>query len=119
TYDDADSIELKLTKLAKQIYGAKSISFSPEAKKKLAFIEQTAMRYYPVCVAKTQYSFSADPKAYGVASDFNLMINDLVINNGAEFIVALAGNIIRMPGLPKVPQATKIDLVKGQIEGLS
>ena len=77
------------------------------------------INHFPVCIATTQYSFSADAKAYGVAKDFEFKINDLVINNGAEFIVAIAGEIMRMPGLPKVPQANFIDIVNGHIEGLS
>jgi formate--tetrahydrofolate ligase len=73
----------------------------------------------PVCIAKTQYSFSADPNWYGVAKDFRLKINDLVINQGSEFIVAIAGQMMRMPGLPADPQAKRIDIVNGEIEGLS
>lgn len=74
---------------------------------------------YPVCIAKTQYSFSDDEKAYGSVHDFDFHINDLVLNNGAEFIVAIAGKIMRMPGLPKEPQAKNIDLIDGEIIGLS
>jgi formate--tetrahydrofolate ligase len=75
--------------------------------------------HFPICIAKTQYSFSQDQKAYGAPEGFNFDIKDIVINTGSEMIVAIAGDIIRMPGLPKVPQATKIDLIDGQIEGLS
>ena len=75
--------------------------------------------YYPICIAKTQYSFSADPKAYGVAKDFDLNVRDIIINNGAEMIVVIMGDIMRMPGLPKDPQARNIDIVNGNIEGLS
>lgn len=75
--------------------------------------------YYPVCIAKTQYSFSADPKIYGAVNNFEFHIKDIVINNGAEMLVAIAGEILRMPGLPKVPQAEHIDIVDGNIEGLS
>ena len=74
---------------------------------------------FPICIAKTQYSFSQDPKAYGAPSGFNFDIKDIVINSGSEMIVAIAGDIIRMPGLPKAPQALKIDIVNGVIEGLS
>ena len=75
--------------------------------------------HYPICIAKTQYSFSSDPKAYGVAKDFELKVQDVIINNGAEMIVVVMGEIMRMPGLPKQPQALQIDIVNGQVEGLS
>lgn len=119
TYDDSDSIKQKVEKVAKKIYGAESVEFSSKAKKMLQLIQNTEMEKYPICIAKTQYSFSEDSTAYGVAKDFILTINDIVINNGAEFIVAIAGSIMRMPGLPKMPQANHIDLVDGLIEGLS
>jgi len=82
-------------------------------------IEEMGGAEYPVCIAKTQYSFSDNEKIYGVARDFDFHINELVLNNGAEFIVAIAGSIMRMPGLPKDPQAKNIDLVDGEIVGLS
>ena len=119
TYELNDSIQEKITKIAQKIYGAKTVSFSAEANKKLKLIAANQMEHFPVCIAKTQFSFSADAKAYGVAQNFDLKINDIVINRGAEFIVALAGDIIRMPGLPKEPQALHIDLINGQVEGLS
>lgn len=119
TYDDKDPISVKVEKIAKNIYGAASIEFSDKAKKMLNLITGTEMEHYPVCIAKTQYSFSDDPLAYGVAKNFNFTVRDIVINNGAEFIVVIAGPIMRMPGLPKVPQANHIDLVNGLIEGLS
>ncbi|MEK6452196.1 MULTISPECIES: formate--tetrahydrofolate ligase [unclassified Myroides] len=118
-YKDEDTIAYKVEQVAKKIYGATHVEFSAVAKRKLALLKSTEMDKYPVCIAKTQFSFSADAKAFGVAKDFEILINDIVINRGAEFIVAIAGDIMRMPGLPKVPQATKIDLVNGLIEGLS
>jgi formate--tetrahydrofolate ligase len=72
-----------------------------------------------VCIAKTQYSFSTDAKAVGVPAPFDFRITDIVINAGAEMLVAISGEIMRMPGLPKEPQALHIDIVNGQIEGLS
>ena len=72
----------------------------------------------PVCIAKTQYSFSADPKRYGLVKDFQFAINDIELNAGAGFIVAIAGEMLRMPGLPKHPQAHQIKVVNGKIEGL-
>ena len=82
-------------------------------------IEKLGIAHFPVCIAKTQYSFSSDPKAYGVAKDFELKVRDIIINNGAEMIVVVMGEIMRMPGLPKEPQARHIDIVNGLIEGLS
>ena len=119
TYEDTDTIETKVVKVAKQIYGASSVEYSAVARKMLKLMQGTEIEHYPICIAKTQYSFSDDPKAYGVAKDFNLTVNDIVINNGAEFVVIVAGPIMRMPGLPKVPQANHIDLTNGLIEGLS
>ncbi|WP_292008857.1 formate--tetrahydrofolate ligase [Chryseobacterium sp.] len=118
-YEDHDPIKVKVEKIAKNIYGAASVNFSPQALIKIKKIQETDMNNFPVCIAKTQYSFSADPKAYGVAHDFEFQISDIVINRGAEFIVVLAGDIMRMPGLPKEPQALHIDFKNGQIEGLS
>ena len=119
TYNDSFSIKEKIESIAKEIYGASSVSFSSQAKKKSARIEALGMSHFPVCIAKTQYSFSQDAKAYGAPEGFNLEIKDLIINAGAEMIVAIAGDIIRMPGLPAEPAALKIDIVNGNIEGLS
>lgn len=119
SYDDNDTTDLKIEKVARQIYGAAAVEFTDKAKKKLLQITKLGVQSYPICIAKTQYSFSDDPQAYGVAKDFTLTISDIVINNGAEFIVAIAGSIMRMPGLPKEPQANHIDLINGHIEGLS
>ncbi len=119
TYSDEESIEDKITAVARNIYDAGSVTFSAASRKKLAQIKQLGLSGYPVCIAKTQYSFSQDPKRYGAPSGFEFEIRDLVINTGAEMIVAIAGDIIRMPGLPKVPQAMNIDIVNGQIDGLS
>ena len=119
TYNDEAGTAEKITSVAKNIYGAGSVSFSAQAGKKLAQIEQLGISHYPVCIAKTQYSFSQDPKLYGAPEGFGFEIRDLVINTGAEMIVAIAGDIIRMPGLPKEPQALHIDIKDGQIDGLS
>ena len=118
-YDNEDSVRTKIDKVAKQIYGAKDIAYSIIALKKIKQIESLGISHYPICIAKTQYSFSADPKAYGVAKDFDLNVRDIIINNGAEMIVVIMGDIMRMPGLPKDPHARNIDIVNGNIEGLS
>lgn len=119
TYSDTDSIEEKINKIAKNIYGADSVILSGKAQKNLNRIKKLGLENYPVCIAKTQYSFSDNAHAYGTPTGFKFTINDLVINNGAEFIVAIAGDIMRMPGLPAEPQAKHIDIVDGFIEGLS
>lgn len=118
-YDDEDSTEEKIEKVAKNIYGAASVSFAAPAKKKLQMIKELGYDKFPICIAKTQYSFSTDAKQYCVASGFDVNVRDIVINAGAEMIVVVAGNIMRMPGLPKVPAAMHIDIVNGEIEGLS
>ena len=119
TYDLNDPIRTKVQKVAQKIYGASSIVYTTLADKKLRQIESLGISHYPICIAKTQYSFSSDPKAYGVAKDFELKVRDVIINNGAEMIVVVMGEIMRMPGLPKEPQARKIDIVDGMNEGLS
>lgn len=119
TYDDTDSLRTKIEKVAKRIYGAASVTFAKPALNRIKLAEEHGMSACPVCIAKTQFSFSADQKQYGVAKDFNLLIKDVVLNAGAEMVVAIAGDILRMPGLPKTPQANHIDYVDGEIVGLS
>lgn len=119
TYDDEDSIEEKIRKIATKIYGADSVILDSKIKKKLDLIRSLNIEHYPVCIAKTQYSFSDNAHQYGTPKGFSIKINDIVINNGSEFIVAIAGSIMRMPGLPANPQAKHIDIVDGIIEGLS
>lgn len=118
-YEDNDPVRTKVRKVAEEIYGASSVVYTSLAEKKLKQIESLGISHYPICIAKTQYSFSSDPKAYGVAKDFELKVRDVIINNGAEMIVVIMGEIMRMPGLPKDPQAKRIDIVDGLIEGLS
>lgn len=119
TYDDNDSIKTKIEKVAKTIYGAANVTFAKPALKRIKLAEEHGMAHFPVCIAKTQFSFSADAKQYGAVSGFNILIKDVVLNAGAEMIVAIAGDILRMPGLPKDPQANHIDYVDGEIIGLS
>ena len=119
TYTDTDSIQDKITKVAQTIYDANGVVFGRNARKMEQRIKELGLDHLPVCIAKTQYSFSDDASRRGVATDFELHIDQLIINRGAGFIVAMAGNIIRMPGLPKVPRANEIDLKDGLIEGLS
>ena len=119
TYADEDSIRTKIEKVSKSIYGASTVTYTTLAEKKMKQIEELGISHYPICIAKTQYSFSSNSKAYGVAKDFELKVRDIIINNGAEMLVVIMGEIMRMPGLPKAPQAQHIDLVNGLIEGLS
>ena len=119
TYRDDLTIKEKIEKVAKKIYGAASVTFSATAARKISAAEKMGFGKFPVCIAKTQYSVSQNPNAYGAPEGFNFEIQDIVINSGSEMVVAIAGSIIRMPGLPKVPQAQKIDIVDGLIEGLS
>jgi formate--tetrahydrofolate ligase len=119
TYSDNDEVQTKITKVARNIYGARQVNFSAVAKKKLAMIEESGYSSFPVCIAKTQYSFSTNPKLVNVPKDFEFNVQDIVINSGAEMLVVISGDIMRMPGLPKSPQALRIDIVDGEIEGLS
>ena len=118
-YDDEDTIEEKIEKVAKNYYGAAKVVYNKAAQKMIDRARALGLENYPICIAKTQYSFSDDAKRYGVPEGFTFTIRDLVINTGAEMLVAIAGDIMRMPGLPLHPQAEKIDIINGEIEGLS
>ena len=119
TYDLEDSIKEKIEKVAKKIYGAGSVEFSLKAQKEIALLEKWGMNKLPVCIAKTQFSFSGDAKLYGSVEGFTLTIKDIELNAGSGFIVVLAGDIMRMPGLSKTPQAMNIYLAEdGSVEGL-
>ena len=119
TYQDDETPMQKIEAVAKKIYGAETVTFSEKAKKMLQLVHDSGLDHFPVCVAKTQFSFTPDPKRVGAPTGFNFDIQDIVINQGAEFIVAIAGEMMRMPGLPKVPAAEHIDIVDGEIVGLS
>ncbi len=118
-YDLADSVEDKINAVATKIYGADGVEFEPAAKEMLAKIKGPEWSQYPVCIAKTQYSLSDDPQLLGRPSGFKIRIRDLTVRSGAEFIVALAGDILLMPGLGKAPNAMKMKIYDdGTIEGL-
>lgn len=119
TYNETDTVCEKIEHIARKLYGANEVTYSPEARKSIQMIDKMGISHFPICIAKTQYSFSGNPKQYGVAENFELHIRDIVINNGAEMIVAVVGEMLRMPGLPKEPQALYIDIVNGEVEGLS
>ena len=118
-YEENDDITTKVEKIAKNVYGAAKVVLLPAAKRNLQRIKELGFENLPVCIAKIQYSFSENAKAYGVPTDFTITIRDFVINAGAGMVVAIAGTIMRMPGLPKTPQAEHINVVNGVIEGLS
>ena len=118
-YDDNDSVEEKIEKVAFNLYGAGSVTLSDSAKAMIEEIKKLGAEKFPICIAKTQYSFSTDAKAYGPTDGFELHVRDITVNMGAEMIVVIAGPIMRMPGLPKSPQAERIDVVNGEINGLS
>lgn len=119
-YDLEDKLEEKIEKVVKNIYGAKNIEYTIEAKEKIEFLKGTTYSMYPICIAKTQYSFTDDPGLLGAPSDFTFHIRDIEIRTGAEFLVVLAGSMLLMPGLSKAPSALKMHIDdNGVIEGLS
>lgn len=118
-YNEEDSIETKLNKIVTKVYGGKGVRLTPAAKRELKQLEELGFSNYPICMAKTQYSFSDDAKKLGAPKDFVVTISQLKVSDGAGFIVALTGAIMTMPGLPKVPASEKIDVDKdGNISGL-
>lgn len=118
-YQIDDPIEEKLTKIVQKVYGGKGIEFTASARKDLAQLKQNGLDNYPICMAKTQYSFSDDATKIGAPEDFLVTISQLKVSAGAGFIVALTGAVMTMPGLPKIPAAEKIDVDEnGNIIGL-
>ena len=119
-YDLNDSIKDKIEKVAKKVYGAIGVTYSEEAEKQIKEIETIGLdKGFPVCIAKTQYSFSDDPKNLLCENEYNIHIKEIIIKNGAEFIVTIAGKIMTMPGLPKAPAAEKITIDNdGIVEGI-
>jgi len=117
-YKDEASLTEKIETVAKEIYGAASVTYDPAALKAIKKLEELGFGNVPVCLAKNQYSLSDDPKLLGRPEGFNINIREAYINAGAGFLVAITGTIIQMPGLPKVPAAEAIDVVDGKITGL-
>ena len=118
-YDENDSIVNKINTICKEIYGAAKVEFLPKVKKQITGLEELGLDKMPVCIAKTQYSLSDDPKLLGRPDGFTVTIKEIRVSAGAGFIVALAGDIMTMPGLPKTPAAENIDVDKnGKITGL-
>ena len=118
-YDSKDSIQDKILKIAKEIYGADGVTYTVAAKKQIAELEKFNLDKLPICMAKTQYSLSDNPSLLAKPEGFNITVREVRVSNGAGFIVALTGNVMTMPGLPKVPAANKMDILEnGDIVGL-
>ncbi len=118
-YDAALPLKAKIDAIATKVYGGKGAEYTPEAEEELARLEKLGFGGLPVCMAKTQYSFSDDAAKLGAPEDFTITVRSVKISAGAGFVVALTGNIMTMPGLPKVPAAEKIDVDEnGKITGL-
>ena len=118
-YEVGKTIEEKINIIAKEIYGAKGVVFTANAKKQIAELEKFNLDKLPICMAKTQYSLSDNPNLKGRPTDFEITVKEVRVSNGAGFIVALNGDIMTMPGLPKVPAANKMDILEnGEIVGL-
>ena len=118
-YDLNESIDEKIRCVAKKVYGAEDVEFSDEAMAEIEKIQELGCGNFPVCIAKTQYSFSDDPKNLQCEEPFKIHVKEIIWKNGAEFVVAITGNIFTMPGLPEVPAAEKIGIDSdGNIVGL-
>ena len=116
--DASLSVKEKIVKICKEIYGADNVEFSSQAKVQLNNIKKNGWDKLPICMAKTQYSLSDNPKLLGKPTGFTISIRDLKPSIGAGFIVALCGDIMTMPGLPKEPAANNMDVVEGKTIGL-
>ncbi|WP_066674903.1 formate--tetrahydrofolate ligase [Clostridium septicum] len=118
-YNEKETIENKINIIAREIYGAKGVVFTPEAKKQMSDLESFGLDKLPICMAKTQYSLSDNPSLLGRPENFEITVREIRVSNGAGFIVALNGNVMTMPGLPKVPAANRMDILdNGEIVGL-
>jgi formate--tetrahydrofolate ligase len=118
-YDDSASLWDKMRAVATKLYGASDITADARTRAQIRKLQDDGYGHYPICIAKTQYSFSTDPKRRGAPADHQINIREVRLAAGAEFIVLVCGDIMTMPGLPKVPSATKIDVDEsGKISGL-
>ena len=118
-YEENDTLIEKINKIAKKIYRASEITMDDKVKAQIENLQKTGYGHFPICVAKTQSSFSIDPKLRGAPSNHNIAIREIRLSAGAEFVVIICGSIMTMPGLPKVPSAEKINYINGKIIGLS
>ena len=118
-YDSEDSIKDKILKIVQTIYGGKGVNYTPQALKQIAEIEKFNLDKLPICMAKTQYSLSDNPSLLGRPENFDITVKEVRVSNGAGFIVVLTGDVMTMPGLPKVPAANRMDIKdNGEIVGL-
>ena len=118
-YDPAEGIEASIATIAREVYRAADVQYSPAALKDLEMLQRNGYDTLPVCISKTQYSFSDDPSQLGAPEGHTLHVRNLLPRTGAGFVVALTGDVMTMPGLPKVPAAAKIDVdADGKISGL-
>jgi formate--tetrahydrofolate ligase len=117
-YEDSDPLWEKVTKVATKIYGAKEVTADAKVRLKLKELEASGYGHFPICVAKTQYSFSTDAALRGAPSGHSINVREVKLSAGAEFIVLICGEIMTMPGLPKVPSAERIDYIDGKVVGL-
>ena len=117
-YDEQDSLMGKMEKIAQKVYRASGVTVDPKVRTQLKKLTDDGYGHLPVCVAKTQSSFSTNPTVRGAPVDHVVNVREVRLAAGAEFVVMICGDIMTMPGLPKVPSACKIDLVDGKITGL-
>jgi formate--tetrahydrofolate ligase len=117
-YDVNDTIKNKIKTIATKVYGAVEVEYSQEAKNQIVRMKRLGLDKLPICMAKTQYSLSDNPKLLGRPSNFNITIREIKPSAGAGFLVALTGDIMTMPGLPKEPAGSKMDVVDGKVVGL-
>jgi formate--tetrahydrofolate ligase len=118
-YEDELPLWDKMEAIAKRIYGARELTADKQVRKKIRSLEKSGYGHFPVCMAKTQYSFSSDPKLLGAPENFDLAVRDVRLAAGAEFVIVYCGDIMTMPGLPRVPTAEIIDVDdEGRITGL-
>ena len=118
-YDEKLSIKDKVLTIAREIYGAKGVNYTPAAIRQINELEKFGLDKLPICMAKTQYSLSDNPSLLGRPENFDITVKEVRVSNGAGFIVVQTGDIMTMPGLPKVPAANKMDILpNGQIVGL-
>jgi formate--tetrahydrofolate ligase len=118
-YEENDTLIEKINKIAKKIYRASEVTMDDKVKAQIENLQKTGYGHFPICVAKTQSSFSIDPKLRGAPSNHSIAIREIRLSAGAEFVVIICGSIMTMPGLPRVPSAEKINYVNGKIIGLS
>ncbi|HXZ52412.1 MAG TPA: formate--tetrahydrofolate ligase [Burkholderiales bacterium] len=117
-YDEKDSLWEKITQIAQRVYRASEVTADSKVRAQIKKLQEDGYGHYPVCVAKTQYSFSTDPQLRGAPTGHALNIREVRLAAGAEFVVMICGDVMTMPGLPKVPSANKIDIVDGKVVGL-